>query len=129
MHELEMIDKMINVVMDEATKHSFTKINEVQLKVGRMNGLERHHFESAFASRSDEALKNTTLTIEEISVELKCVTCGETYKDDRFTDPHFAHTTSHAPDMYMPPNCPECGSTKAEVLTGKELTLASIDGE
>ena len=55
MHELEMIDKLINVVVDEAGKHNFKKINEVNLKVGRMNGLECHHFESAFASRSDES--------------------------------------------------------------------------
>ena len=69
MHELEMIDKLINVVVDEAGKHNFTKINEVQLKVGRMNGLERHHFESAFTARPDESLKGTKLTIEEILLD------------------------------------------------------------
>jgi len=129
MHELEMIDKLINVVVDEAGKHNFKKINEVNLKVGRMNGLECHHFESAFASRSDESLKDTKITIDEIPVKLKCDICGEIYVDDRFKDAHFAHTTSHAPDMYIPPICPECGANKITVVEGKELTLASIDGE
>jgi hydrogenase nickel incorporation protein HypA/HybF len=128
-HELEMIDKLINVVVDEAAKHNFTKINEVQLKVGRMNGLERHHFETAFTARPEDALKGTKLTIDEIPVKLKCQLCGEIYVDDRFKDPHFAHSTSHAPDMYIPPICPECGSSKIDVIEGKELTLASIDGE
>ena len=129
MHELEMINKLVNIVMDEANKNNFTRINEVHLKVGRMNGLERHHFESAFTTRAEDALKETTLTIDEIPVELKCTVCSKVYKDDRFKDPHFAHSTSHAPDLYQAPNCPECGSTKANILTGKELTIASIDGE
>jgi len=129
MHELEMIDKLINVVVDEATKHNFTKINEVQLKVGRMNGLEQHHFETAFTARPEDALKGTKLSIQEIPVKLKCEICGEIYVDDRFKDANFAHSTSHAPDMYIPPICPECGANKITVIEGKELTLASIDGE
>lgn len=129
MHELEMIDKLINVVVKEANKHNFTKVNEVQLKVGRMNGLEKHHFETAFTARPEDALKGTKLNIDEISVKLKCETCGEIYVDTRFRDAHFAHSTSHAPDMYIPPTCPGCGANKITIIEGKELTLASIDGE
>jgi len=129
MHELDLIDKIFNVVVDQAKKQNFTHVDKVTLKVGRMNGLEKHHFTTALSAREEEMLRNTDLTIEEIPVKLACSNCDHRFVDHRFDDPHFAHATSHAPHMYLPPPCPSCSNEGAKALSGQEMTLTSIEGK
>lgn len=129
MHELEMIDKILNVIADQAKKQNFTRVKTATLKVGRMNGLEKHHFTTALAARRDEVLAGTEIDIDEIAVTVSCNHCKHQYIDERFNDPHFAHSTSHAPHMYLSPPCPSCAKEGTTVLTGQEMILTAIDGE
>jgi Zn finger protein HypA/HybF involved in hydrogenase expression len=129
MHEFDIIDKILKLITDEAGKQGFARIREAHLKVGRMNGLEKVHFDTVLSSNKEEKLKDMRLDVEEIPVQLFCNGCGNCYTDPRFDDPNFAHTTSHAPDLYIAPPCPECGSPRTRLVYGKELTLVSIDGE
>lgn len=129
MHELDLIDKIFNVIVDHAKKQNFTHVDKVSLTVGRMNGLEKDHFTTTLASRKEDMLRDTNLVIEEIPVELECNHCHYHFLDQRFDDPHFAHATSHAPHMYLPPPCPACAKEGAKTLTGQEMTLASIEGK
>jgi hydrogenase nickel insertion protein HypA len=129
MHELDMIDKIFNLIADEAGKHDMKRVNEAHLEIGRMNGLERAHFDAALAARKDDALAGMKLTIDEIPVTLTCGNCNNSYVDERFGDPHFAHSTSHAPDLYIAPPCPACSKEGAEVARGREMKIVSIDGD
>lgn len=129
MHEFDIIDKILNLISEEAGKQGFKRVKEAHLRVGKMNALEKEHFDTTLASRNEQKLENMNLNVEEIPVELFCNNCGSCYIDPRFDDPSFAHTTSHAPELYLAPPCPECGSPGARIIYGNELKLVWIDGE
>ena len=129
MHELEMIDKVLRTIEDEAKKQGFTRINDAHLQIGKMNGLEKSYFLDAISSKKEGPLKSSKLNLEEMPVELECTHCKHKYIDKRFDDHHFAHTTSHAPYLYMPPSCPLCHKDGAKIVSGTQMKLVSIDGE
>ena len=129
MHEIEMASKIIHVIEKESEKLHFSKIKSVEMKVGRMNGLDKSHFYDALKAENSDRTYSLEFKIDEIDVELECSKCGHRYIDTRFEDHDFAHTTSHAPHLYMPPPCPSCKGEGARMISGTEMKIVSIDGE
>ena len=129
MHQLDIVEKIINLIADRATQRGFNHVKEATVFVGKMNGLETAQFTSLLATRAEGSLANTKLVINEVPVELFCNHCGNLYRDLRFDDRGFAHMTSHAPKCYLPPPCPECGKENIRIVAGQEMRLVSIEGE
>ncbi len=129
MHELDLVDKIIALITDQAKEQGFTTVREAHLRIGKMNGLVREHFTSMLTAQKEGPLASAELIVNDIPVELFCYSCGNCYIDTRFDDAHFAHATSHAPHLYLPPPCPECGGEKTRIISGTEMKLVSIEGE
>ncbi len=130
MHELDTVERVINLIADQATQQGFTQVREATLSVGKMNGLEISYFTDQIVATFNEGpLANTKLVVNEVPVELFCNHCGNLYVDSRFDDHRFAHATSHAPELYLAPPCPECGRENARVMSGTEMRLISIEGD
>lgn len=129
MHELEMVERIISLIADQAKEQGFVQVREATLTIGRMNGLDEEHFSTALSSYKEGPLAQTKLNIEPIPVLLICNSCGACFEDPRFHDRGFAHSTSHAPNLYLAPSCPECGNEGARVISGQEMKLISIEGE
>lgn len=128
MHEFTLIEKVFNRAAEEARKRNFSRVREITLQVGKMNGLTHRHFTTALDARTDDYFADTNLAINEIPVQLVCSHCGNPFIDTRFDNEHFAHATSHAPELYLPPPCPECRGQGARMINGTEFVLASLDG-
>jgi len=129
MHELAIGETICKTIETEAAKRGMAKISHAKLKIGKMNAFQRENLEVCLKRyATDERLSELKFEIEEIPVQLKCTVCNEEYTDDRFDDYDFAHKVSHAPALYEPPTCPECGApaTKITVISGQELELVSI---
>lgn len=117
MHELAMVEKIIKIIEIEAQKNNISKVSIARLRVGKMAALQKDYL----------MFKDIKFEIDEVPVEIECKSCGEHFIDARFDNANFAHSISHAPLLYIPTPCPNCGEEGGVVIAGNELDLVSIE--
>ena len=122
-------ETILKIIDQEAKNNNFARIKSAKLRIGRMEAFEKANLELCLKTYNGGALSDTKFEIEDVPVSLKCTGCNEVYTDERFTNYDFAHKTAHAPGLYTPTPCPKCGSTNAEITTGQEMEIVSIEGE
>lgn len=129
MHELAIAQRIIGVIEDEAAKNCITRVTSARLRIGRMAAFQKEQLEFCLASYEKAGtLEGMAFEVEEVPVELVCAACGKRFVDNRFDDEAFAHEVAHAPALYAPPPCPACGAAETEIIAGREMELASIEG-
>ncbi|HUX94765.1 MAG TPA: hydrogenase maturation nickel metallochaperone HypA [Bacteroidales bacterium] len=110
MHELSVVQNIINIVSLELERNGGSRVSEVKLEIGRLSGIE-------FGSL-DFALKHLTrgsiIESAEISVEkpegvARCNECHNEFKMDDFIG-----------------CCNLCNSVNLEIIKGRELRVKSI---
>lgn len=130
MHELGMIQKIVDNAAAAATKAGLKNVKLLRMRIGKMAGFEPDQLQFLFDTYEKPVLLSSTkLEIEEIPVQLLCKKCGHKYIDHKFDDAVYAHEVSHTPYAYRPPQCPQCGSNEIEITHGKELELVDLEGE
>lgn len=113
MHELSLIQSLLNIVQEHSVTHGFKKVNSLKLSFGCMNHIEPKALEFAFKSQSagtkaDGAILEFTI----LPVIIYCFQCNKKYEVDRFE--------------FIP--CPVCGTNEVEVVGGTEdLKLLEMD--
>lgn len=114
MHELGLIENVLNTVRDSASKMNITRISKIKLVVGKLSMVLPDSLQFAFQVLSREALfENTVLEVEEKEVFCQCINCqyhfevGRTY---RFC-------------------CPYCGENRVNVISGRELHIDYYEAE
>jgi hydrogenase nickel incorporation protein HypA/HybF len=94
---------VFKLLEDIAAQNNLIKIDRVVLKIGKLRQVFPDFLQFAFETISQN-------TIAEITMH--CKSCSK-----KFTVEH---------NIYI---CPKCGATKLEILTGKEVLIASVEGE
>ncbi len=113
MHEFSIIQGIFKLLEDIAKQNKLIKINKVTLRIGKLRQVVPEFLQFAFEhSSADTIAENAELIIEEMPIKMKCETCQHEFTVERNT--------------YI---CPKCEAVKLTVLTGKEVLIASIDGE
>ncbi|MGD9107995.1 MAG: hydrogenase maturation nickel metallochaperone HypA [Gammaproteobacteria bacterium] len=113
MHEFSIMQGIFKLLEDIAAKNNLIKINKVILRIGKLRQVFPDFLRFAFENISQNTFADgAELIIEEIPITMRCESCNQ-----KFTVEH--HT-------YI---CPVCGATKLELLTGKEILIASVEGE
>lgn len=113
MHELTVIENMLDIVFDTAREHGLNRIGKVEMAVGRMNQMVPDMLVFAFETATANTIANgARLEIDWIRVQMKCYECLMEY------------TVDH--QIYL---CPACGSPNSDCLAGNELYVKSIEGE
>ena len=98
---------------DVARKNNLKSIHKITLKVGKLRQVVPEFLKFAFESLSEGTLaERADLVIEEISITMKCQSCNKIFTVDR--------------SMYV---CPYCDEVKLTILTGKEMSLETIEGK
>jgi hydrogenase nickel incorporation protein HypA/HybF len=111
MHELGLLERLVEMVQDEARRNNVTQVHRLRLKVGVMSGVVPDALRFAFdAVTPGTILAGATLEIEELPVVCRCRDCETVFQPE-------------AP-VYV---CPQCESLHAELLQGEELTLESME--
>lgn len=113
MHELSIIQNIYNTIKDIAAENNLKVIKKVYLKIGALRQVVPEFLTFAFEHvTADSLAQGAELIIEVIPVQILCHTCQQ------------QHTVTD--NFYV---CPNCNSADIEIITGKEIVLASIEGE
>jgi hydrogenase nickel incorporation protein HypA/HybF len=110
MHELSIALSIVELAEEQARRHQASAIEEIELEIGRMAGVERQTLNFALIS----AIKNTLLEHahilqHDVEGEGVCADCGEGFG---------------VKELFTP--CPQCGSYAVQLIKGKELRIKSI---
>ncbi len=112
MHELSLMQGVVEILLRAAAEHGVRKISRVRLVVGKMAAVLPAALEFSFkALQQGTLLEGAVLEIEEKGIEARCLECSPAFATgDRL-------------------RCPSCGSARTEVVTGRELYVDFFEGE
>ncbi len=113
MHEMSIALNIIDIVSSEARKNNSEKINEVEVEIGQLSGVELESLKfSLDIAKKNTPLANSSTKFLTIDAEAKCRDCNCIFKLNDFIG-----------------TCPDCGKFDLEIIKGKELRVKSINIE
>ncbi len=113
MHELKIIQDVFPIIENVAKENHLKSINKVFLQVGGLRQVVPEFLQFAFATvAKDTIAAGAELIIELIPITARCKNCQKQF--------------TVGENIYV---CPHCDSSDLEILTGKEIVLAGVDGE
>ncbi|HBD08787.1 MAG TPA: hydrogenase maturation nickel metallochaperone HypA [Syntrophobacteraceae bacterium] len=113
MHELAIAQNVLDVVLEEGRRHGLAQVTVIRLQVGALAAVVPDALTFCFEMISQQTMAaGARLDIETIPVVVRCPKCHEAFTID-----------DH---MFV---CPECGEPAIDLISGRELLVASIEGE
>lgn len=114
MHELQVTQLMLNVVLEHAKKHRVQKVLGVHLEIGRLKEFEQEWIQQYFdyLSKGTPA-EGAKLKIEWIPIRLRCEGCSHSFEVD----------IKQLKDIH----CPECTGTACSVISGRDYRVKQIE--
>lgn len=110
MHELAIAQSIVALAEEQARQHQASVVEELELEIGRLSGVEIPTLEFALESAvKGSLLEKTRIVRHYIDAEACCAECNIRYP---------------LPTLLTP--CPHCGSWYFRILKGKELRVKSI---
>ena len=112
MHELSLMQGILDSITPVALDAGATKVTEVRLTIGEMTQVveEAMTFAWEALTQGESLYEGGNLILEFVKPKSRCLDCGAEFEHDRF---HL--------------KCPECGSRFTMVIEGKEMHIASIE--
>jgi hydrogenase nickel incorporation protein HypA/HybF len=112
-HELAIAQNVLEVVLQEASRHGLAQVNSIRIQVGALAAVVPDALSFCFQMISQHTVADgARLDIETIPVVARCHHCN-----DNFT------MENH---MFV---CPACQEPVIDLISGRELLVASIEGE
>lgn len=112
MHELGIAQSILDAALGEAKAAGGDHVHVVRLRLGRLAGVVAEALQFSFeVIREGTPAADAVLEIEEVPVRLKCGSCGR-----EFVLPE---------DLVF--HCPGCGAGNAQLLSGREIEIGSLE--
>ncbi|MDY6970234.1 MAG: hydrogenase maturation nickel metallochaperone HypA [Spirochaetota bacterium] len=113
MHELSIMNSIIDIVLEYAEEYNVKRVNKINLKIGALSDIIPEWAQSYFDMLSkDTVADKAELIIDKIEARIKCRSCGDEY------------TLKNKNLIFT---CNRCGSLNIDLLSGRELSITSID--
>ncbi len=113
MHEFSVTKSLVDLCNQEAVRNDMKEVRIINLKVGRFTGFSpdsiRFYFEHL---KTNTRCATASIVFEEVPIKIKCCDCHK-------------HSTIDEPILL----CPYCGSNAIDLISGREFSVASIEGE
>lgn len=110
MHELSLAQALIALAETQARSHHAAGIEEIELEIGHLAGIEPHTFDFALRTAvRGTLLQHARIVRHYIDGEARCSQCEASF-----------------PTRDPIAQCPHCGSWWVTITRGKELRLKSI---
>jgi hydrogenase nickel incorporation protein HypA/HybF len=114
MHELALMENVIEMVRSNALENNITRVNKLKLVVGKLSMALSDSLQFAFeVLGQNEMFKQAVLEIEEKEVVCYCKECQQRFQAEN--DYCFV--------------CPSCGQNKVDIIEGRELYLDYYEGD
>jgi hydrogenase nickel incorporation protein HypA/HybF len=108
-----MAQSLIGILVDEAQNHGIERIKKVKIQVGELSAVVPDSLTFCFELVSrDTVAEGAVLEIENIPIAARCDRCDLSFE-----------VRDH---VFL---CPKCDEPVFEILTGRELSVMSIEGE
>lgn len=113
MHEMSIAQSILEIVVEEGTRHQLKQVRTIRLQVGDMAAVVPESLTFCFNLISENTIAaGARLEIESIPVVARCSDCGTLFEVEDLT--------------FI---CPQCGAPALELISGRELSLLNIEGE
>lgn len=113
MHEVSIVQSLINIVCNKAEENNLKKINKISVKIGELSGVLEDSIRFAYKSISkDTIVESAELVIEKVEATAQCDCCNISFKISHFNK-----------------LCPNCQSFSNNILSGYELYINTIEGD
>ena len=110
MHELSLTEGILTIVNSEQKKNAFSRVLEIDLRVGEYSGVIPACIEEYFPLVSKgTAAEGAKLVMATVPAEFKCSDCG--YQG--VIPPHTA-------------SCPQCGGKEIRMTAGREFYVENL---
>jgi hydrogenase nickel incorporation protein HypA/HybF len=116
MHELSIMQSVIDTVSDSARINGITRVNKVKLVIGKLTMALPASLQFAFeAFTHNEMFNGAVLEIEEREISCECRRCLNRFQIDEDETCCFI--------------CPSCGNDQVEITGGRELYIDYFEGD
>jgi len=130
MHEVSLIENVIEIVTAEMPKHDVTRVQTITLRIGEMSHALPDALIFGFELLSKGTpLEGAKLIIQGVPTKGRCKTCGRDFIMSSFwkkLEQKGFRGRSPLKDQFDP--CPGCGGTDVEIVSGKELEIVEFEG-
>ena len=135
MHEFALAEAVISAALDHAEKEGLAEVTGIVVRIGELQMIEREIFEYALKEimpATEPRLASTVITLETAPARFRCRPCGREFgladtagpqTEDESEAIHFIPELAHT---YL--FCPDCRSPDFEMLEGRGVTIATIEG-
>lgn len=113
MHEMAIMQSILDIAEGEARKHGSKRINRIKLKIGEFRGVVKDALEFSFdVLRVNTPAENAELEIETVPIRAECPNCSD--------------VDISINDFTM--ICPNCGAILS-ITSGREMEIEYLDLE
>ncbi|RMF22321.1 MAG: hydrogenase maturation nickel metallochaperone HypA [Cyanobacteria bacterium J083] len=110
MHEVSLMQNALNMAIEQAKQNKAQKISHLCLNIGQLSGVIPEALEFAFEILVQGTIaENAQLEIRTIPVVCYCQKCDRQFQANDF--------------IY---ECPQCQQISSNIVSGRELELASL---
>jgi hydrogenase nickel incorporation protein HypA/HybF len=114
MHELQITERILDVVLKHAVANDVTKVVRIHLRIGALSDLEdewiQHYFD--YLSRGTVA-ESAQLAITHAQAVLCCRSCASSFEVKR--------------EQLAQAECPDCGDRDLELAAGREYLIENME--
>lgn len=113
MHEIGLLKHALAKVRQEALKNGLTKIERVDLVIGKMQGVTAESLQHALemAQAEEPMFAGCQVQVKEVEGSMKCQDCGHLFSLQELAE-----------------SCPSCGGTNVKLVSGLEFFVESYTG-
>lgn len=115
MHELGIMENVLDVALEYAETNNVKKIQAINLSIGALSDIVPTYAQMFFELISkDTVAENAKINIEKIPIKIKCRSCG---------------TETEMGINHLLYECDKCGSKSIELISGREFRVVSMEVE
>ena len=114
MHELQVTERILDVVLKHAAGHDVSKIVVIHLRIGELSDLEDEWLQRYFDYLSKDTLaENARLAIEKAPIVMQCESCASSLEVRK--------------DALQKIVCADCGESRFRLVSGREYFVKNIE--
>jgi len=114
MHELQVTERILDIVVRHASGHDVNRIAVIHLKIGDLTDLEDEWIQRYFDYLSRGTLaENAKLAIQRAPIVLECGSCSCSFDVRK--------------EGLGDAACPECGGSEYRLISGREYLIENIE--